>query len=214
MMAIILRKLWLADNNYSKQSQLARNFGVSRDPHELRALLRLQMPKTLEESRAERFKKCAVPSCFAHGTVEHPLDLHHVVPRSQSKSRIDDFTNHLYLCGDFFPNNHHKAIHGLATPGKKHWEELGIFGKDFSEAIPCEEIMATEAQFSALLAFAAKDSMARILLRSNVSAAISYAITRGVVESFSVLSEDNKKTLSLWREKDVPWTSLQRLKIR
>lgn len=101
-MEIIQRMLWLADNNYSKQSQLARNFGVSRDPHELRALLRLQMPKTLEESRTERFKKCAVPSCFFHGTVEHPLDLHHVVPRSQSKSLIDEFTNHLYLCGDFF----------------------------------------------------------------------------------------------------------------
>ena len=204
----------LVADSFSKATQLFKVFGVHRNPESLRKLLNVRMPSTVQESQAERFGKCALPRCFSYGTVDHPLDLHHVVPRSQSKSRIDDFTNHLYLCGDFFPNNHHKAIHGLATPGKKHWEELGIFGKDFSEAIPCEEIMATEAQFSALLAFAAKDSMARILLRSNVSAAISYAITRGVVESFSVLSEDNKKTLSLWREKDVPWTSLQRLKIR
>lgn len=204
----------LVADSFSKATQLFKVFGVHRNPESLRKLLNIRMPSTLQESQAERFGKCAHPQCFSYGTIDHPLDLHHVIPRSQSKSRIDDFTNHLYLCGDFFPNNHHKAIHGLATPGKKHWEDIGIFGKNFSETIPCEEIMATEAQFSALLAFAAKDSMARILLRSNLSAAISYAINRGVVESFSVLSEDNKKTLSLWREKDVPWTSLQRLKIR
>lgn len=201
-------------DSFSKATQLFKVFGVHRNPESLRKLLNARMPSTVQESQAERFGKCAIPRCFSYGTADHPLDLHHVVPRSQSKSRIDDFTNHLYLCGDFFPNNHHKGLHGLATPGKKHWEDIGIFGKVFSETIPCEEIMATEAQFSALLAFAAKDSMARILLRSNLSAAISYAINRGVVESFSVLSEDNKKTLSLWKEKDVPWTSLQRLKIR
>ena len=200
--------------SFSKTTQLFKVFGIHRDPESLRKLLNIRSPASLQESQAERFGKCAHPRCFSYGTIDHPLDLHHVVPRSQSKSRIDDFTNHLYLCGDFFPNNHHKALHGLATPGKKDWEELGISKKNFPESAPCEETVATEEQFSTFLAFATKDSMARILLRSNLPAAISYAISRGVVESFSVLSEDNEKTLSLWREKDVPWTSLQRLKIR
>lgn len=211
MMAIIPRTLWLADNNYSKQSQLARNFGVSRDPHELRALLRLQMPKTLEESRAERFKKCAVPSCFAHGTVEHPLDLHHVIPRSQSKLLIDEFTNHLYLCGDFFEKNHHKALHGNSTPGRKDWEKLGVVSVTVLESFcePEETIsMATLEEAYALIKLTDNDQVARNLLKKNILLATQYAVEKGVLHSVVAFSGDTLKTIILWQQERKTWSPL------
>ena len=211
MMAIIPRTLWLADNNYSKQSQLARSFGVSRDPHELRALLCLQMPKTLEESRAERFKKCAVPTCFAHGTVENPLDLHHVVPRSQSKSLIDEFTNHLYLCGDFFQKNHHKALHGNATPGRKDWEKLGVIPNVMLEK-SCESektiSLATLEEACALIKLTDNDQVARNLLKKNILLATQYAVEKGVLHSVVAFSGDTLKTIILWQRERRTWNPL------
>lgn len=211
MMAIIPRTLWLADNNYSKQSQLARSFEVSRDPHELRALLRLQMPKTLEESRAERFKKCAVPTCFAHGTVENPLELHHVVPRSQSKSLIDEFTNHLYLCGDFFQKNHHKALHGNATPGRKDWEKLGVIPNVMLEK-SCESektiSLATLEEACALIKLTDNDQFARNLLKKNILLATQYAVEKGVLHSVVAFSGDTLQTIILWQQERETWNPL------
>ena len=202
-------------DSFSKADQLFKVFGVHRDPENLRKLLNIRMPFTLQESQAERFGKCAHPQCFSYGTIDHPLDLHHVLPRSQSKSRIDDFTNHLYLCGDFFPNNHHKGLHGIATPGKKDWDDIGAYKDCFYEPETCvEAALAKQASIEPLLEFAKKDSMARNLLRTDLSSAIAYASTFGVIESGVVFPDHDMELLSQWREKDVTWSPLFRLKIR
>jgi len=200
----------LADNSYSKQSQLARTFGVSRTSENLRAFLRLTMPKTIEQSKSERFGKCAMPTCFAYGSENHPLDLHHVLPRSQSKERIDDFTNHLYLCGDFFPKNHHKGIHGERTPGWADWKQLGIFDDSIPEDAEPPRA-ATDEDIRRLLQYASQDVIVAGLLRSRPAAAIEYLLARGNI-SFTYIPDSIQYSYikEQFRERNV-WNPLKRI---
>ena len=113
---------------YPKVRQLAVDRALHRHPERLRAYLQLAIPATRAASRAERFGKCAFPNCRVVGTREHPLELHHVEPRSQSPGRRDDFRNHLYLCGDFHDRDHHGGLHGEQVPGRHDWERIGVRG--------------------------------------------------------------------------------------
>ena len=153
---------------------------MSRTPESLRAFLRLSMPANLEQSKSERFGKCAMPTCVSYGSTDHPLDLHHVVPRSQSKERSDDFTNHLYLCGDFFPKNHHQGLHGERTPGWIDWKQLGVFDHSMPEETVVANI-ATDEDIRRLLQCAVQDVIVAGLLRSRPVAAIEYLLARGTI---------------------------------
>lgn len=210
MMAIIRktksrRNRLESSGNFTKQQQLLKAFRIHRDPERLRDLLKLRMPKSIEESKRERFAKCAFPKCSAYGTVDHPLDLHHVLPRSQSKNKIDDFTNHLYLCGDFFPRNHHKGLHGEATLGRRDWEELGIFAVHESavERPPEMAIAAPAADSDDLLHLLRRDSMAMNLYRSNPNLTLDYGIKNGYLPlGYSLGEEEKRRISSLLREKE------------
>lgn len=173
------------NNSYSKQAQIARTHRIHRNPDALRAILRLAAPQTREESEARRYGKCSVPSCGAVGTSDQPLDLHHIIPRSQSRARIDDFTNHVYLCGDFFPKNHHKGLHGEATPGRVDWQRLGV-----AAAPDCQEPLANVASVDevvfALVKLISRDRIANVLLSKNIDDLINYA------KKIRVLDPDNK----------------------
>jgi len=194
-----------SSGNFSKQQQLSKAFEIHRDPERLRGLLKLCMPRSLEESRKERFGKCAHPRCFAYGTEDHPLDLHHVLPRSQSRSRIDDYKNHLYLCGDFFPKNHHKGLHGQATLGRRDWEDLGVFAvQETAVERPPEEIVAAKAaDLNDLLYLLRRDAMAMNLYRSNPNLTLDYGIKNGYLPlDYSLGEEEKKRISSLLREKE------------
>lgn len=160
---------------YEKYVQLNKNFAQHRDPDLLRALLRLPTPKSLHESQAQRYQKCGHPACSAYGTVDRPLDLHHIVPRSQSKVLVHEFTNHIYLCGDFFPKNHHKSLHGQQTPGRMDWLKIGVF--EVPEGLEhCDDSPASlDDIVRALLELGVRDHIARVLLKNNLASAIDYA---------------------------------------
>lgn len=115
--------------SYEKHRQLRVERPLYRDHERFWQVLSVKKPKTREESEAQRYGKCACPGCAAVGTRAKPLDLHHIVPRSHSKELIDEFTNHVYLCGDFFEKNHHKALHHERTSGWKDWKQLNVFEK-------------------------------------------------------------------------------------
>jgi len=171
---------------YSKAEQISRQFRVHRDPERLRKLLKIAVSSTREESEQDRYRKCAHPHCVAIGSHDRPLDLHHIVPRSQSVGLIDEYTNHIYLCGDFFQKNHHKALHGEETPGKKDWISLGIFG-DWNAEHSCAEPTTVDNAGQRLVELAMTDSIASVLLRSNVEFALDYAKKKGVFSPSVVL---------------------------
>lgn len=173
--------------SYSKESQIARTFRRHRDPVALRALLSLRMPTSEAESAAERYGRCAVPGCPSYGTLDRPLDLHHIIPRSQLRQRINDFTNHLYLCGDWFPFNHHKALHGEGTPGRKDWLKIGVFNDLEYDKIDCDTapVMATSEQIEQLRVLASTDVLGANILLHNYDVFFEYAIKKGVI-SFGI----------------------------
>ena len=182
------------DIMYSKELQIDRNFRTFRNPEKLRKLLRLKMPETIEQSLAERYGRCAHPSCVAYGTMDHPLDMHHVVPKSQSGALQDDFTNHLYLCGDFFHKNHHKALHGEATPGRADWIALGVFDEHLHDPLSEDEIGCKQPVGQILKALMEKDHMARVLYKTDPKLLVEYAQKKHVVSGnidpqFSLLHE-------------------------
>lgn len=180
----------MADNSYTKHNQIARSHRIHRNPERLRALLHLKPSQSSEESQMLRFGLCSVPNCHALGTESHPLDLHHIIPRSQSIERIHDHNNHLYLCGDFFPNNHHKALHGEATKGKNDWIALGIFG-DWAAEEPCEDPANSGPVWPSLLHLAQMDRIAAVLLKSNIDYALDYAIKKNVLLPGSTVSSED-----------------------
>ena len=159
--------------SYSKESQIARTFRRHRDPVALRAHLSLRMPTSEAESAAERYGRCAVPGCPSYGTLDRPLDLHHIIPRSQLRQRINDFTNHLYLCGDWFPFNHHKALRQMCI-------------RD-SDKIDCDNapVMATSEQIEQLRVLASTDVLGANILLHNYDVFFEYAIKKGVI-SFGI----------------------------
>lgn len=178
MMEIIPKDRNTSLATYSKQEQANRNFRTYRDPEKLRELLRLKMPDTLEASQSERYGRCAHPKCAAYGTIDHPLDLHHVIPRSQSVARQHDFQNHLYLCGDFFFKNHHKALHGEDTPGREDWKSLGIFD-DIQDEEPCSAEKIPVGMILKILMD--RDHMARVLYRKDPALLVDYARRKNLV---------------------------------
>jgi len=184
---------------YSKQSQVEKTRKIHRSPEQLRYILKKSTPKTLEQSQELRYGKCSIPQCISYGTEDHPLDLHHIIPRSQSTASRDDFRNHIYLCGDFFPRNHHKAMHGEATPGLEDLQKLGFFGSWEATADPVPTRSLDETG-PILLQFSQTDSIARSLLSTNVEYLLDYAIKRGIILPDITLSTTNVIFLSNFTE--------------
>lgn len=184
---------------YSKQSQVEKTQQIHRNPEQLRRILKNPTPKTLEQSQQSRYGKCSIPQCISYGTSDHPLDLHHIIPRSQSIAHRDDFLNHLYVCGDFFPKNHHKAMHAEATPGLDDLRKLGFFGlwEADAESPPLRTLDETGP---ALLQFTQTDSIARSLLSTNVEYLLDYAKKRGIIPPDITLSNNNVIFLSNFKE--------------
>lgn len=200
-------------SDYSKITQLYRTFSVKRNPKKLRDFLRLKIPSSLEESMAERYGKCAALGCPAYGTIDRPLDLHHVVPRSQSRALIDDFTNHLYLCGDWFPRNHHKAIHGENTPGKEDWIRLGIFNDLFDDINPCdvEPKVATLEDIKKFEVFAKENLIAANILFSDPDVFFEYsARVNNTSPGITVTAEQLQSLKNIVKETQ-PWNPIQRI---
>lgn len=183
------------NNSYPKIDQIARRHRIHRNPERLRALLRLQAPRSQEESAAQRYGKCAHPLCGAVGTSERPLDLHHIIPRSQSRTMVDEVTNHLYLCGDFFGANHHKALHGESTPGKADWLAIGIFGDWVAEA-PCVEPPRVDDTGARLVQLSGTDRIASALLKRDIFTAYDYAIKKGLFPKNSILYPEDIKYIT------------------
>lgn len=175
---------------YSKQSQVEKIRKIHRNPEQLRRILKIPTPTTLEKSQQLRYGKCSIPQCISYGTPDHPLDLHHIIPRSQSIAHRDEFTNHLYICGDFFPKNHHKAIHGEATPGLEDLQKLGFFGSWEANADPAPTRSLDETG-PILLQFSQVDSIARSLISTSVEYLLDYAKKRGIISSDITLSDNN-----------------------
>jgi hypothetical protein len=175
---------------YDKHDQLNKERRLYRDHTKIWDFLKLSVPASREESEARRFGKCACPSCPSIGTEDRPLDLHHIVPRSHSKQLIKDFTNHLYLCGDFFPANHHKALHGEMTPGRRDWLILGIFG-DVPATIQAPVV-------GPLTELARQDQIARTLLGQDPMLLLQYAQEKGIIEHGVEMSSDDSETLRQW----------------
>lgn len=180
---------------YLKATQLHTNRNVHRDPGKLAIILKKPLATSIEDSQEQRYKKCSIPKCIARGTIDRPLDLHHVIPRSQSVAFQNDFRNHLYVCGDLFPKNHHKALHGEATPGLEDLQKLGFFGpwKADEEPSPSRTLDETGP---ALLQFTQTDAIARSLLSTNVEYLLDYAIKRGIISPDITLSNNNVIFLS------------------
>ena len=122
--------------NFSKINQLSKTYKPHRDPYQLRKILGIEIPSSESKSKAQRFGKCSHPRCSNVGTIDRPLDLHHIIPRSQSRADINNYINHLYLCGDRFVANHRKSLHGEATPGLVDWRAIGFFANETAEE-PC-----------------------------------------------------------------------------
>lgn len=165
--------------SFQKETQLFKNQKIHRNPEKLRQLLRKHIPSSKEESEAERYGKCANPKCVNIGTIDRPLDLHHIIPRSQSKSLINNYTNHLYLCGDRFVENHHKALHGEATPGLTDWKTLGIFG-DWHAEDACQPHERVDGAAARLLELSTIDRICKALITQNPHFAYDYAIKKGI----------------------------------
>lgn len=201
---------------YSKNTQISRKFHLRRDPVKLRDFLRLKMPISREDSEAERYGKCAVPNCGAYGTLDRPLDLHHVIPRSQSRARVDDFTNHLYLCGDWFPLNHHKAIHGETTQGKEDWLRLGLFNDFVDEHEPCgvEPELANPNDIRKLSEFAQEDLLARNLLLSDKILFIDYAISKSILSSVIMVTAEQLNSLRNIIQRGSGWNPITRIQTK
>lgn len=199
--------------SYSKESQIARTFRRHRDPVALRALFSLRMPTSEAESAAERYGRCAVPGCPSYGTLDRPLDLHHVVPRSQSRALIDDFTNHLYLCGDWFPRNHHKAIHGENTPGKEDWIRLGIFNDLFDGINPCdvEPKMATLEDIKKFEVFAKENLIAANILFSDPDVFFEYSAQVSNTSPGITVTAEQLQSLKNIVKETRPWNPIQRI---
>ena len=185
---------------YSKHFQVEQTRKVHRNPEQLRRILKNLTPKTLEQSQQLRYGKCSIPQCISYGTPDHPLDLHHIIPRSQSSAHRDEFTNHLYICGDFFPRNHHKAIHGEATPGLEDLQKLGFFGSWEADGEP-PPLRTLDETGPVLLQFTQTDSIARSLLSTNVEYLLDYAIKRGIILPDITLSTTNVIFLSNCKER-------------
>jgi hypothetical protein len=158
---------------YSKYNQLYKQYKIHRDPLRLRQLLNITLPTSQEESESRRYKKCEHPKCGNVGTIDRPLDLHHIVPRSQSSSLIKDFCNHLYLCGDRFKENHHKALHGESTIGLSDWKKLGLFD-DWRADADCSTTPEVDGLAERLVEFAQSDQICRTLLQTNPTLALDY----------------------------------------
>lgn len=197
-----------------KQQQVERMFRVYRDPERLRDVLRLRTPASREESEKGRYGRCPVLGCSAHGTESSPLDLHHIIPRSHSVARKDDYTNHLYLCGDFFPKNHHKALHGEATLGYRDWKHLGVFDALLPSEEPSQNQQlppATTDQVEAVLQLVRTDPLASALFLSNPSLVVEYGSKNGYLPFlFTLGKNDLERIYSFYREKD-EWNPLKRL---
>lgn len=181
--------------SFSKDNQISRTRRIHREPDQLRALLGISIPTSKTESESRRYGKCSHPKCGNVGTIDRPLDLHHIVPRSQSRAMINEYSNHLYLCGDFFMQNHHKALHGEATPGLVDWRQLGIFGEWAAEAA-CPPSQRVDGLADRLVDLASSDSICRVLIRQDVYLALDYAIRKGVIQKSSVLFPEDIKYIS------------------
>lgn len=182
---------------YLKSDQTGRQRKIYRNHEEIWEFLHLRKPTSQEESEAMRYGKCACPLCPARGTVDRPLDLHHIVPRSQSKELANNFLNHLYVCGDFFPGNHHKALHGEMTQGRKDWLALGVFSAFPPDMIP----RVSEAE--ALIDLAVRDTIARALLltQENITSFLDYARKQGVMEDGVMLTDEDSGLIDQWKKK-------------
>lgn len=182
---------------FGKSIQIARTYPLYRDHERLWAHLGLKCPESIEESQNLRYGKCANPRCVIRGTRDRPLDLHHIVPRSQSVLLRDDIRNHLYVCGDFSGPNHHKALHGEATPGRKDWLALSVFEMHAPEKKPVDNALLVER----LLSLASRDHIAGVLLKRDPLLLLGYASSKGVVDSNSVLSGSELGELHEWSRK-------------
>lgn len=180
---------------FSKNDQLHKSYKIHRDPERLRQLLGVLVPTSKEHSEARRYGKCEHPKCGNVGTIDRPLDLHHIVPRSQAKYLINEYVNHLYLCGDLFRENHHKALHGESTIGLKDWKTLGFFG-DWDAETPCEDPPPLDDAVGRLLELARADQICRSLLAKDPVLAFDYAKRKSIFPPNGVLSsEDISKLL-------------------
>lgn len=179
-------------NEFTKKQQLYKHLPTYRNHEEIWQFLGLSIPTSKEESQAMRYKKCACPPCPNYGTIDRPLDLHHIVPRSHSKALINEYANHLYLCGDFFPNNHHKALHGEMTPGRRDWMAIGIFS-----ALPSDRMLAVPMA-QTLIDLAIRDRIARTLLSQEPAFLLDYARKQGLVEDGIQMTDDDRRKLAEW----------------
>ena len=182
---------------FGKSIQIARTYPLYRDHERLWAHLGLKCPESIEESQNLRYGKCANPRCVIRGTRDRPLDLHHIVPRSQSVLLRDDIRNHLYVCGDFSGPNHHKALHGEATPGRKDWLALSVFEMHAPEKKLVDNALLVER----LLSLASRDHIAGVLLKRDPLLLLGYASSKGVVDMNSVLSGSELGELHEWSRK-------------
>lgn len=174
-------------NGYDKHRQLFHSRRIHRNPEQLRKLLGIAIPESSIESESYRYKKCAHPKCGSIGTIDRPLDLHHIIPRSQSKLLINNFINHIYLCGDLFPMNHHKSLHGESTPGLKDWENIGFFG-EWSADHSCEPDSGVDGAAEKLLQLADQDQICLALIVRDPVLGYDYAIRKGVFPVSSTIS--------------------------
>lgn len=179
-------------SGFSKQQQLYKHLPVYRNHEEIWQFLGLSVPTSKEESQAMRYGKCACPSCPHYGTIDRPLDLHHIVPRSHSKALINQYANHLYLCGDFFSKNHHKALHGEMTPGRQDWVAIGIFS-----VLPSDR-MEAGPMAQPLIDLAIRDRIARTLLSQDPALFIDYARKQGIIEDGMDITEEDRRKLEEW----------------
>ena len=179
---------------FGKNIQIARTYPLYRDHERLWEHLRLKCPESIEESQNLRYGKCANPRCALRGTKDHPLDLHHIVPRSHYVLLRDDIRNQLYVCGDFFGPNHHKALHGEETPGRKDWLALNVFDLYAHE----KKIVDNSFLVERLVSLAGRDHIARVLLQRDPLQLLGYASSKGVVQAGSVLSESDLGELHKW----------------
>lgn len=172
--------------SFSKTEQILHNRTIHRDPERLRKLLGIVIPTSPSESMAQRYGKCSHPKCGNVGTIDRPLDLHHIVPRSQAKYLINEYSNHLYLCGDFFKENHHKALHGEMTPGMLDWRAIGFFG-DWSAEADCSPAPRVDGAGARLLEFSRTDRIALALIKRDIVLAFDYAIKKDVFPKRSTI---------------------------
>lgn len=108
---------------------------------------------------------------------------------------VDEFINHLYLCGDFFSANHHKALHGELTPGKADWLAIGIFG-DWVAEDPCAEPPRVDDAGVRLVQLSSTDRIASALLKRDIFTAYDYAIKKGLFPKNSILYPEDIKYIT------------------